>query len=112
MSQSAEEQGHEPAPVTPIVPGTVPTATRQDLQLGRRIFHMSTGTTVATLYALFLDHHQVVYILGTFACVLYVFEHARIAYPEIGERMVWVNKFFLRAEERLKEAASGPHAVG
>ena len=41
-----------------------PTASRQDLQLGRRLFHLSSGVFIATLYGLFLSHNEAVYILG------------------------------------------------
>jgi dolichol kinase len=89
-----------------------PKSTRNDLQISRRIFHFSTGFVTATLYNVFLSHQQVVYILGTFACVIYLLENIRISYPEISSNIGFVNKFLLRAEEQLKESSSVPYAMG
>lgn len=86
-------------------------ATRHDLQLGRRLFHFSSGVLVATFYNLFLDHKQVVYILGTCACILYLLEHIRIAYPELSKYLGLLNNIFLRAEEQLKESSAMPYAM-
>ncbi len=88
-----------------------PTASRHDLQWGRRLFHFSTGFFIATVYGLFLDHHQIVYLLGGITAILYVTEQVRIAYPELSERLGWLNHFFLRAEEQLQESAAVPYAV-
>ena len=46
------------------------------------------------------------------ACVLYILEQIRVNYPELSKNMAWFNKFFLRAEEQLKESASVPYAMG
>ena len=94
------------------VVGEAPTATRNDLQLGRRLFHFLTGATIATLYALFLSHRHLVYFLGTVASLLYLLETVRISYPEIAQKLTWINRIFLRAEEQLKESASVPYAMG
>jgi dolichol kinase len=96
-----------PAPLT-----AAPSATRRDLQLGRRLFHVANGTTVATAYALFFTHEQVIHVFGTIACVVYVLDRVRIAYPETVERHVpWVNRLLVRAEERVREAAMTPYAI-
>lgn len=91
---------------------TAPTATRHDLQPGRRAMHFSTGTIVATLYLLFLEHSETVYILGAVASVLYLADQIRIAYPELSRATGWLTRMFLRAEEELKESASVPYAMG
>jgi len=91
--------------------GSFPVATKNDLQWGRRIFHFASGTIAATGYALFLKHQQVVYLLGIIACTLYLAEQIRIAYPEISEKLTWINRILLRAEEQLKESTSIPYAI-
>jgi len=89
-----------------------PTATRKNLHLGRRLFHMASGVIVALSYALFFSHPQAVHLLGTIACVAYVFDRFRVAYPEIAVKVEWITNFFLRAEERLKESSMIPYAIG
>ncbi|HEX7422636.1 MAG TPA: hypothetical protein VF311_01940, partial [Terriglobales bacterium] len=54
-----------------------PAATRHDLQLGRRLFHLLNGVLTATAYALLFTHEQVVHIFGTIACVVYVVDRVR-----------------------------------
>src|SRR5262245_27284056 len=49
-----------------------PAATRGDLQLGRRLFHVINGLSTATGYALFFTHEQVVHIFGAIACLVYI----------------------------------------
>jgi len=89
-----------------------PSATRHDLQLGRRLFHVLNGTTTATVYALLLTHEQVIHIFGTIACVAYVVDRVRIAYPEVVARHApWVNRLLLRAEEQVRESAMIPYAI-
>jgi hypothetical protein len=89
-----------------------PSATRHDLQLGRRIFHLVNGVSVATAYALLFSHEQVVRIFGTIACVVYIVDRVRIAYPDtVARRAPWVNRLFLRAEEQVREAAMTPFAI-
>ena len=91
---------------------TAPTATRRDLQLGRRLFHLANGTSVATAYALFFTHQQIVQVFGTIACLVYILDRVRIAYPEVLERhAAWVNRLLVRAEERVREAAMTPYAI-
>ena len=86
-------------------------ATRKDLQISRRIFHMANGSIIATAYALTLTHQQVVYILGTFACLLYLLDQIRISYPALAKKFEAGTKYLLRAEEQLKESAAIPYAM-
>lgn len=89
-----------------------PTATRQDLQLGRRMFHMANGVATATAYALFFTHEQVAHVFGAIACIVYAVDRVRIAYPEVIERHApWLNRTFVRAEERVRESAMIPFAI-
>jgi dolichol kinase len=91
--------------------GLQPLATRKSLQLGRRGFHMFNGVVAATAYALFFSHTQAVYLLGTIACLVYLFEQIRINYPELMRRAPGLERFFLRAEEQAKESAMIPYAI-
>jgi dolichol kinase len=89
-----------------------PAATRHDLQPGRRVFHLLNGSTVATAYALLFTHEQVVHLFGTIACVVYVLDRIRIAYPDVvARRAPWVNRLLVRAEEEVREAAMTPYAI-
>lgn len=89
-----------------------PSATRHDLQLGRRLFHLANGVTVATAYALLFTHQQVVHIFGTVACMVYIVDRVRIAYPEtIARHAPWVNRTFVRAEEQVRESAMIPFVI-
>ena len=89
-----------------------PLATRHDLQLGRRLFHLVNGVSTATAYALLFTHEQVIHIFGTIACVIYVVDRVRIAYPEfVARRAPWINRLFLRAEEEVRESAMIPFAI-
>lgn len=89
-----------------------PSATRYDLQLGRRAFHLINGVTVATAYALLFTHEQVVRIFGTVACIVYIVDRVRLAYPETLARYApWVNRTFLRAEESVRESAMIPFVI-
>jgi len=95
-----------------IVPAGAPAATRHDLQLGRRAFHLANGVTTATAYALLFTHAQVVRIFGTIACIVYIVDRVRIAYPEaVARRAPWVNRLLVRAEEQVREAAMTPYAI-
>lgn len=87
-------------------------ATRKDLQLPRRLFHMGSGVTVAFIYNFLLTHQQAVSILGTIACVLYILEQVRINYPEFAGNFEQYSKYLLRAEEQLKESAGIPFVMG
>lgn len=92
--------------------GDAPSATRHDLQLGRRLFHLTNGVSTATAYALLFTHEQVIHIFGTIACVVYVIDRVRIAYPEaVTRRAPWVNRLFVRAEEQVRESAMIPYAI-
>jgi diacylglycerol kinase (CTP) len=89
-----------------------PSATRDDLQLGRRFFHLANGVSIATAYAVLFTHEQVIHIFGTIACVVYVVDRVRIAYPEaVGRHAPWVNRLLLRAEEQVRESAMIPYAI-
>lgn len=87
-------------------------ATRKDLQLPRRLFHMGSGVTVAFIYNFLLTHQQAVSILGTITCVLYILEQVRINYPEFAGNFEQYSKYLLRAEEQLKESAGIPFVMG
>ncbi len=92
--------------------GGAPSATRQDLQLGRRLFHLANGVTIATAYALFFTHEQVIHTFGAIACLVYIADRVRIAYPEVVARHApWVNRIFVRAEEQVRESAMTPFAI-
>lgn len=91
---------------------TAPSATRRDLQIGRRLFHLLNGVAVATPYALLFTHQQVVHVFGTVACLIYILDRVRIAYPEmVARRAPWVNRLFVRAEEQFRESAMIPYAI-
>lgn len=89
-----------------------PTASRKDMQYPRRIFHMSMGITVATIYYLFLGQTTAIYILGAVGSFLYLLDQIRINYPEIADKTAWVNQYLLRAEEKLKESSAIPYSMG
>jgi dolichol kinase len=100
-----QEVGAGPAAVAPL-------ATRHDLQLGRRFFHFVNGASTATAYALLFTHEQVVHIFGTIACIVYVVDRIRIAYPEAVTRWApTVNRLLVRAEEQVRESAMIPYAI-
>jgi dolichol kinase len=89
-----------------------PSATRHDLQLGRRFFHLVNGVSIAAAYALLFTHEQVIHVFGTIACIVYVVDRVRIAYPEaVARRAPWLNRLFLRAEEQVRESAMIPYAI-
>lgn len=88
-----------------------PTATRRDLQLGRRLFHLANGVTIASAYALLFTHQQLVHVFGTIACLVYIADRVRIHYPEAAARLPWLNRLFFRAEEQFKESAMIPYAI-
>lgn len=99
------------APAAPP-PAAAPHATRHDLQLGRRLFHCVNGVSVATAYAVLASHQQVVHLFGTVACLVYIVDRFRTAYPEVVERRLpWVNRLLVRAEERVRESAMIPYAI-
>jgi dolichol kinase len=88
-----------------------PTATRRDLQLGRRFFHLANGVGVASAYALLFTHQQLVRVFGTIACLVYIADRVRIHYPEAAARLPWLNRLFFRTEEEFKESAMIPYAI-
>src|SRR6185295_6796532 len=104
----------DPSPEPVVAPPVLlaPTATRRDLQLGRRLFHVMNGVTTATAYAVLFTHTQIIHVFGTIACLVYVFDRVRIAYPEQVAR--WapaVNRLLVRAEEQVRESAMTPYAI-
>lgn len=85
-------------------------ASRKDMQVARRLFHMGNGSVIATAYLIFFNHSQMVYLLGACACSLYIVEQIRISYPEISDKLLFLTKYIIRAEEALKESAMVPYA--
>lgn len=90
---------------------SAPSATRKDLQLGRRLVHLANGSLIATAYAFLVTHQQIVHVFGTIACTIYILDRVRIHYPELLERAPWINTLFFRAEEQFKESAMTPYAI-
>lgn len=84
-------------------------SSRTNLQLARRFFHMGNGVTIATVYLLSLTHQQMIHVLGTILCVLYIVEQIRINYPEMAQKLLPITRFIIRAEEQLKESAMMPY---
>lgn len=87
------------------------TASRTDLQLGRRLVHCANGCAIATAYALFFTHQQIVHVFGSIACLVYILDRVRVLYPELLERAPWVNPLLFRAEEQFKESGMTPYAI-
>jgi dolichol kinase len=121
---TANQPADDPARPTTVAPASspaatdagppasgAPTATRRDLQLGRRLFHLANGVAVATAYALLFTQAQVVRLFGITACLIYILDRVRIHYPELLRRVPWVNERFFRAEEQLRESAMTPYAI-
>jgi dolichol kinase len=101
-------------PVQPTESSTAgaPSASRHDLQLARRFFHLANGMATGTAYALLFTHEQVVHIFGAIACIVYILDRVRIAYPDVvARRAPWINRTFLRAEEQVREAAMTPFVI-
>jgi len=96
---------HEPATTS------APSATRKDLQLGRRLVHLANGSAIATAYALIFTHQQIVHTFGSIACLVYILDRVRIHYPELLERAPWINNLLFRTEEQFKESAMTPYAI-
>ncbi len=94
-----------------VVEVAIPSATRKDLQLGRRLVHFANGATNATAYALLFTHRQVVHAFGIVACVVYILDRIRIQYPDLAQRIPWMNRLFFRAEEQFKESAMTPYVI-
>jgi diacylglycerol kinase (CTP) len=89
----------------------LPSATRKDIHIGRRLVHMANGVAIASAYALFFEHAQVIHIFGVIACVVYILDRVRIHYPEVIRRAPAVNNALFRAEEQVKESAMTPYAI-
>ena len=85
--------------------------TRHNLQITRRLFHMANGFVFATLYLISLSHSQMIHLLGTLACLLYLVEQIRINYPDTAAKLLPFTKLIMRAEEQLKESAMVPYAM-
>ncbi|MBJ00821.1 MAG: hypothetical protein CME67_06265 [Halobacteriovoraceae bacterium] len=83
--------------------------TRKNLQIARRFFHLGCGVAIATLYWFTFTHQQAIHILGFAASLLYVVEQIRISYPEMANKFIPITRFFMRAEEQLKESAMVPY---
>jgi dolichol kinase len=97
---------------TDEIAARAPSATRRDLQLGRRAFHLVNGLAIASAYALLFTHEQIIHTFGAIACLVYIADRFRIAYPElVARRLPWVNRFLVRAEEQVREAAMTPFAI-
>lgn len=86
-------------------------SSRKNLQLARRFFHMGNGVVIATLYHFSLSHQQMIHLLGTIACLVYVMEQIRISYPEKASKFLPMTRFIIRAEEQLKESAMIPYII-
>jgi len=53
-----------------------------------------------------------VHVFGTIACLVYIVDRVRIAYPEVlARRAPWVNRVLVRAEEQVRESAMTPYAI-
>jgi dolichol kinase len=87
-------------------------ATRKNLQLPRRIFHIANGSIIATLYLFYVEHSFVVHTIGIGVCLFYIFEQLRVKYPEYADSFSIISSYFYRAEEQLKESAMIPYAMG
>lgn len=86
-------------------------STRHNLQIPRRLFHMANGFVIASLYLVTFTHSQMIHILGTLACGLYLVEQIRINYPETAAKLLPFTKLIMRAEEQLKESAMVPYMM-
>jgi len=109
-----------PAPAPPdapslqiasAAPAVAPVARRSDLQLGRRLFHAANGVAIASSYAALFTHTEVVHLFGTIACLVYIVDRVRVAYPEALARAPWVNRLFFRADEQFRESGMIPYAI-
>jgi dolichol kinase len=88
------------------------TSSKNDLHVPRRLFHAIGGLSIAMIYGFFLSHSMAIHILGFFCCIFYIYEQIRINYPEFSAKMHVVNKYFMRAEEQIKESAMVPYLMG
>lgn len=115
MSQPSIDPEAEPRPEPPQEQPAQDdgrsTATRYDLQPGRRLFHFAVGVTIASAYALLFTRSQVIHLFGIVACVVYVLDRVRMHYPELMARLPTINRGLFRAEEQMREAAATPFAI-
>lgn len=86
-------------------------STRHNVQIMRRLFHMFNGFSIATLYLVSFEHSEMIHLLGTIACTLYVVEQIRVNYPETAAKLLPFTRLIMRAEEQLKESAMVPYAM-
>lgn len=107
-----ELKPEESKPEEPKAEGPQIKSSRKDLQIPRRIFHICGGLSIALIYGLLLSHSSAVHIIGLAACLFYIFEQIRINYPEYSAKLNPASKYFMRAEEQLKESAMIPYMVG
>jgi dolichol kinase len=110
VTTATQNASEAPTPSAPA-PSHAPSATRKDLQLGRRLVHCANGCAIATAYALIFTHQQIVHTFGSTACLVYILDRVRIFYPELLERAPWINRLLFRAEEQFKESAMTPYAI-
>ena len=110
VTTATQSASDAPTPSAPA-PSHAPSATRKDLQLGRRLVHCANGCAIATAYALIFTHQQIVHTFGSIACLVYILDRVRIFYPELLERAPWINRLLFRAEEQFKESAMTPYAI-
>ena len=112
LSISKEDDEEKPKPKETPQEEMAFKATRNNLQLPRRLFHLTNGTIIATLYLFYIEHSVAVHIIGIGVCLFYIFEQLRIKYPEYADSFSKVSSYFYRAEEQLKESAMIPYAMG
>ena len=86
-------------------------ATRKDLQLGRRLFHVGNGLFIALLYTIFFTRERLISLIGTLAAVTYLVDQVRLSYPEITQRYQHFIKYIMRAEEQVKESGMVPYSI-
>jgi len=115
LGETEFEQGSleafDDSSILEVMPEAKVKATRKDLQLSRRFFHMCMGFGIATAYATIFSYTEAISLLGTGACMLYLFDQIRVSYPEIAKRFEAFSKYLLRAEEQLKESAMVPYIM-
>ncbi len=110
IDESISKESSEKNNIDSDIKIEAPNKTRKDLQIPRRLFHFGCGITSGLIYQIFLTHKQAVYILGIAASLMYVIEQLRINYPNT-KVLKQLNRYFLRAEEQLKESAAIPYIM-
>ena len=66
---------------------TVFKATRKNLQLPRRLFHITNGSLIATLYLHYVEHSFAVHTIGIGVCLFYIFEPLLFIY--LAGNLIW-----------------------